>query len=253
MTTTKQAAFLGRVEAALSTERLGRFYVSASEPKWEPLAVMSGNVAICEAFYPLLHHLEVVLRNSVSRLGSTAYRSRGLSTSQAGSTPSPLPLHPGYGARDILKAKQKLFGTDRTTGALLPPARPFKEGDLVAALDFGFWTGLFNPYYRGRSVRDKRLWPHGLPVVFPHAVSAPTLPEVSTRLNELRQLRNRIFHHEPDWKRKLTADRDNILEVIGWVSPDTLRVLRTMERVTEVISDDFRRKVRVRVYRESRR
>jgi hypothetical protein len=48
-------------------------------------------------------------------------------------------------------------------------------------------------------------------------------------------------------------DRDNIFEVIGWVSPEALRVLRSMERVTEVISDDFRRKLRVQVYRESRR
>lgn len=81
----------------------------------------------------------------------------------------------------------------------------------------------------------------------------PGLTAGSTRLNELRHLRNRIFHHEPVWKRNLAADRDNIFEVIGWVSPEALRVLRTIKRVTEVISDDFRRKVRVRVYRESRR
>jgi hypothetical protein len=253
MTTAKQGAFLGRVEAALSAARMGRFYVSASEPDWEPLARYEWNVAICEAFYPLIHHLEVVLRNSVSRFGSAAYPFARFEHIPSWLDAVPSPLHPGYGARDILKAKQKLFGTDRTTGALLPPARPYKEGDLVAALDFGFWTGLFNPYYRGRSARDKRLWPHGLPVVFPHAVPAPGLAEVSTRLNELRHLRNRVFHHEPVWKRKLAEDRDNIFEVIGWISPEALRVLRSMERVTEVISDDFRRKVRVRVYRESRR
>jgi hypothetical protein len=124
----------------------------------------------------------------------------------------------------------------------------------VAALDFGFWTGLFGKPYLFQSKRNPRLWPHGLSKIFPHASAALTLGGISGRLNDLRHLRNRIFHHEPVWARPdLAGDRDDILELLGWMSPEAARTLRSMERLSEVISDHYRRKIRIRVYRESRR
>lgn len=249
----KQAAFVGRVEAALSHERLNRYIASASEPRWEHLARYSWNVAICEAFYPLLHHLEIVLRNRLDFVGARAFPFRRVHHVQTWLDADPSPLNQ-HGSHDVLRAKQKLFGVDRATGTLLVPTRPFAAGDLVAALDFGFWTGLFNRYYLFQSARDKRLWPHALRDVFPYAHRVPTLGQISGRLNDLRHLRNRIFHHEPIWDRPhLTGERDDILEVISWISPEVARVLRTTERLTEVLSDEFRRKLRITIYREARK
>jgi hypothetical protein len=227
--------------------------MSASEARWEALARYAWNVSLCEAFYPLLHHLEIVLRNSVNHLGSTSYRYSSFAHIDSWLDADPSLLHQRYGARDVDNAKGKLFGRDRATGALVIPPRPFAEGDLVAALDFGFWTGLFHPYYRGRNAGDRRLWPHGLSSVFPYASPTPTLADASTLLNELRHLRNRIFHHEPIWKRPLAEDQKNILKVIGWISPEISRTLRAMERVSEVLSTDFQRGLRVRIYRETRK
>ncbi|MDQ3604982.1 MAG: hypothetical protein M3418_02150 [Gemmatimonadota bacterium] len=253
MPSKKQGAFVGRVESALSPARLERFRLSASEPKWEALARYAWNVSICEAFYPLLHHLEVVLRNSANRLGAASYPYRRTSHIDSWLDADPSPLHPKYGVKDVEKAKVKLFGRERTTGALIPPSRRFAEGDLVAALDFEFWTGLFNTYYRGRNQRNRGLWPHGLATVFPYAPTPPTLSQASSMLNDVRHLRNRIFHHEPIWRRRLADDQTTILTLIGWIAPEVDRTLRSVERVSEVLSEVYRRNLRVRVYWETRR
>ncbi|HYH80092.1 MAG TPA: hypothetical protein VEX86_09845 [Longimicrobium sp.] len=253
MASAKQGAFVGRAEAVLSRDRLERYSATATEPRWEHLARYEWNVAICEAFYPLLHHLEIVLRNRLDRVGEAAYPFRRVNHIRSWLDAIPSALHT-YGVNDVFRAKQKLFGIDRATGALLAPTRQFTAGDLIASLDFGFWTGLFNRDYLFQSSRDKRLWPHGLKDVFPYAPTVPTLKSISGRLNQLRHLRNRIFHHEPIWRRPdLAADRDNILELVDWMSPEIGRVLRATERLSDVISDDFRRRLRIRIYRESRR
>jgi hypothetical protein len=250
MPSAEQAAYVGRVEAVLSSSRLGRFAASASEPKWEYLARYAWNVALCEAFYPSLHHLEVVLRNRVYEFGKAACPYQNVHHINCWLDADPPHLHL-YGTLDVEKAKRKLFGVDKA-GALRLPSRTYSGGDLIAALDFGFWTGLFGNFYLFQSSGDRRLWPHGLARVFPHATPTPTLAKVSRRLNELRQLRNRIFHHEPIWRRNLRDDYDNIIELLEWMSPEVARALRPVERLPTVLSDEYRRQLRTHVYRESR-
>jgi hypothetical protein len=251
MSSAEQAAYAGRVEAVISRSRLGRFAASASEPRWEYLARYAWNVALCEAFYPALHHVEVVLRNRVYDFGRTAYQYRRVHHIDCWLDADPSHLHP-FGRLEVEKAKKKLFGFDKN-GALRPPSRVYAGGDLVAALDFGFWTGLFSNYYLFQSSPDRRLWPHGLGRVFPNCSGKPPLSRISGRLNEVRHLRNRIFHHEPIWRRNLREDYEKIIELVQWMSPEVARTLRSAERFPHVVSDDYRRRLRVRIYRESRR
>lgn len=245
----KQAAYVGRIEKALSNERLAKFRLSPSEPRWEQLARYAWNVAVSEAFYPLLHHLEVVLRNQVYAAGDGVYPCSKYADVPCWLDAVPSPLHPKYGAGGIRKAKEKLFAS-RRSGV---PARTYTPGDLVAALDFGFWTGMFNSHYTWQSARDPRLWPHRLGTVFPHGPKLTSVRMVSGPLNEIRHLRNRVFHHEPIWKRpNLREDRRQILELLGWMSPETARTVRAFDRLPELLSDGFKRRLRISIYRESR-
>jgi hypothetical protein len=253
MPNTKQAVFIGRVETVLSSSRLAAYAVSPSEQEWERFARYAWNVAIGEAFYPLLNHLEIILRNRVYELGAAAYPVGRVHHIRTWLDADPTHLT-AFAVGDIAKAKRKLFGVDRRTGALITPRRQYTGGDLVATLGFGFWTSLFTTHYHFQSGRDRRLWPHGLADVFPYAPTKLSLGAISRRLNDLRHLRNRIFHHEPVWQRaNLAADRDDIIELLEWMSPEVARVIRGTERLTEVIAPDFRRRLRVRIYRECRR
>lgn len=250
----KQSALIGRIAKAVSPVRLDKYYDPRTEQRWEALANYAWNIAICEAFYPLLNAIEVVLRNSLDDAISGVYPAAGCTDVHSWLDAHPSPLSQ-YAQADVHRAKEKLFGVDRKTRALLPPSRPIVHGDVVAALDFGFWTGLLHNSYLYQSARDQRFWPHLLPSVFPHATPMPTHPSaVSRRLNDVRQFRNRIFHHEPIWKRaNLSAVRDEITELIGWMSPEAKRLVVGLDRVPDVLDPAFRRRLRLRVFAETRR
>ncbi|HEU0052395.1 MAG TPA: hypothetical protein VFQ39_04425, partial [Longimicrobium sp.] len=224
------------MESALSRDRLSRFVVVVGEPSWEALARYAWNVALCEAFYPLLHAFEVVLRNRLFELGESTFHYQRVQHVACWLDADPSPLH-AHGRMDVAKAKQLLRMPG--VGSAAAARRPLTPGDLVAALDFGFWTALFKRHYLYQSARDPRLWPHGLPRVFPQATARLDFKTIATRVNDLRHLRNRIFHHEPIWRRpNLTDDAADLLELLDWMSPEVGRMLRRTERLTTVLSDD---------------
>lgn len=287
MTRTMQATRIGRLASGLSPERLQRYC-------WGGVALdvavqrYALNAASCEAFYPALQLLEVALRNRIVEVINTELSTRypGVLTSasaplvgvaQVASWLDPDwlartwprgidPLLSSYAEKDVRKAKAKLFGTDRRTKQLIiprPGSQAITEGQVVAELDFGFWTGLFHGSYVFRSAKDPRLWggspryPHTMrdlfTRVFPYrAPRFTSVTEVGPLLNELRHFRNRVFHHEPIFataKRKCPLDvyRD-IHEVVGWIEPELARVLDRICRVRAVLSPRGERELAARIH-----
>lgn len=284
MTRTTQSARLGRLESVLSAERL-QPYLAGGVPITVAIENYALNLATCEAFYPALHLLEVSLRNRIVEVvrSDLPVRYAGILVSppvpltgvaQIGSWLDPEwlrrtwpakldPLLNAYARKDIAKAKKKLFGVDAKTDQprVPPPGSPVpSEGQLVAELDFGFWTGLFQGWYIFRSNRDPRLWGSSakhpsdlLSRVFPHRLPRPRNPhEVAPTLNELRKFRNRVFHHEPIFatsKRRAPVDvYSQISDVIGWIEPEVARLLDGFCRVQELQSQLGERLVRSRVH-----
>jgi hypothetical protein len=107
-------------------------------------------------------------------------------------------------------------------GKLLTPGR------VVAELSFGFWTALISRKY------EKRLWVPHLHKAFPHAfrpANAGMPPrkkpamlrraDIATRLERVRQLRNRIAHHEPILHYELDSEYCRVLEATEWICPIT--------------------------------
>ena len=64
---------------------------------------------------------------------------------------------------------------------------------------------------------------------------------VSTRshifhaLDPLRDLRNRVSHHEAVWDRKLDRSHQNILETIAWINRDLATTLQEHSPLPEVL------------------
>ena len=103
-------------------------------------------------------------------------------------------------------------------------------GDLVSRLSFGFWSSLFKGQY------ERILWTRLLPDVFPHAPRRQRArKEISKRVDRIRRLRNRVFHHEPIWHlQDLEQQHQQILETIGWISPAMLAMTRLLDRFPSV-------------------
>ena len=108
--------------------------------------------------------------------------------------------------------------------------RPLEAPRIVAELTFGFWTSLLNSYY------EQKLWPWMLLTAFPcmprHIRTRHTL---SRRLNEIRELRNRVFHHERISNDvNLPQRHAAIVEAVGWISTECSQLLQCADRFQEV-------------------
>ena len=100
-------------------------------------------------------------------------------------------------------------------------------GRLVSILGFGFWVSLCKRSYEQGRTGGPRLWPELATRGFPHLPKAKsTRSEIYHTLNPLRDLRNRVSHHEAVWDRKLNRSHQDMLDIIAWINSDLATTLK---------------------------
>lgn len=102
-------------------------------------------------------------------------------------------------------------------------------GEVVACLNFGFWTALLKPKYK------RALWDVQTPNSFPYLESHATIDDAGSCADAVRGFRNRVFHHEPLIGRNLSEDYGRILRMLGWICPVTRDWVRRNASVPAVI------------------
>jgi len=179
------------------------------------------NVALSEALYPSLHVLEVALRNSLDRAVGTHLADHEWLVRREAGSPTSLLLDTRAQAM-VAEACAKLEGAKK----------PVEQGRMVAELSFGFWTSLLNRRY------DQGLWPAYLKSTFPGAPRTErTRSTFSKRFNAIREIRNRVSHHEPIWYRAtLAVDHKDIIEACQWLEPSSILLLQQADRFSEVLA-----------------
>jgi abortive infection bacteriophage resistance protein len=180
------------LEQALSTERLHKYDMWASGDRDTALKLYALNLSISEALYTSLHMLEITLRNAVHNRMSALHGPLWFQ--------NPAVIHAPQQQGNIASALQKL-------GADASPSQ------IVAEVTFGFWTGMFDQ-------KNHSIWGQELRPMFNSAIQRKT---VSSRLYDIRSLRNRIAHHESIIHLNLPRTHLEICEILGWLSPDALR------------------------------
>ena len=168
------------------------------------------NLALCESLYPALQGIEIALRNSVNEAAFTEFGDEFWFKSQL----------TGYEKKRIDELAEKI------TEAKAQPT----PGRYIAECNFGFWVNLFSGTY------EQILWRKLIRDVFSHApVHLRKRKAIRSRLNHIRRLRNRVFHHEPIWHwQDLEQQHHRILETIGWISPAMLAMTRLLDRFPSV-------------------
>ena len=207
----------------MSTQFLENLFRSVSEERFSsyqeetdqagdaiPYGRYFWNVALSESLYPSLQVMEVTLRNSIHEVIS---------------------LDTGTEEWfDCILTPQDVQTLDEIKTRLTSQRIPWSVGQLVANSNLGFWVSLFNRRY------ESILWPQLLKDVLPYMPnSIRKRKNLSSRLNGIRRLRNRIFHYEPIWNRTNLGQRhDEILETIGWINPDMLEAVKLFDSFPEV-------------------
>lgn len=177
------------------------------------------NIALSEALYPSLHVLEITLRNSLDRAVADHLDDPEWLTRDGALAPRAHLLEPRAGVV-----------VNEACNTLKKQGKSLEQGRIVAELSFGFWTSLLNRHY------EPGLWPRHLKGTFPGTPRAITTRSTfSRRFNAIRELRNRISHHEPIWYRAtLARDHADIAEACGWLDPSSNLLLQHTDRFPSV-------------------
>jgi hypothetical protein len=206
--------FYRQVESHLNAERLDAYRRDGADEA-TTMARYLLNLALCESLYAPLQMAEVTLRNALheslsSRAGDVAWYDS-------------LPL-PRWQSQQILDAKQRLQKMHK----------PLTAGRIVAELTFGFWVGFLTKphmtsglaYYIAKTAFAQAPKPER------------GVPKLAAQWQQVRNLRNRVFHHERilHWH-DLEAQHNEILQLIGWINPELEQLTRMLDRFTTVRTD----------------
>lgn len=109
-------------------------------------------------------------------------------------------------------------------------------GQIVAALPFGFWTRLLDKGIPRDPLLsyETAFWQPRLIKAFPEGVNLKR-KVLFADLTQIREMRNRIAHHEPIFKMPLESIRTDIYRIAGYVHADAAAILDGCSRVTAVL------------------
>ena len=206
--------FFDRLEAVLAVERLDAFRQDAATPV-VTLSRYLLNMSLCESLYSPLQLAEVALRNSIHTALTDQYSREDWYEESGVMLPWQEEL--------VDKALKRFYRRDL----------PVPAGTIVAELHFGFWTGFFNKAHANTGVPDRLVQP-----VFKYASKYDrNVKKLGLQWNRIRDLRNRVFHHERiiHWT-DLPKRHTEIIRAIGWISPELKEMAVGLDRFTTIHS-----------------
>lgn len=196
---------------------------------------------VAAAFFPLLQVLEVTLRNAIhneahQKLGAYWFDNIATKPKLNGNQHRLVRNQ----ARSVRDARNKI-----REDLHLPQSATVSEDRIIAKMTFGFWTNLFSAAYEVNR-NPQSLWPALLRPVFPNAPKgARNRAIIQGKLLTIKTFRNKAFHHEPVWNigrpaqlqdaiNRLIDTMDLILELIGWMSLDSVELIEKAGYVTVI-------------------
>ena len=206
--TASEVAELGRV---LSTERFSSYLLAARGDASQAIQLHAWNTMVSGAFYGPLQMVEIALRNAVHDYVSAVHGRQWLGDRQ---------VLQGNELRRVDEARAQVRGKRKNPTA----------DRVVAELSFGFWLSLSARRYDG-------LWNAVLNRAF---VPTPPRRDLYARLAQLRDLRNRIAHHEPIHHLTLGDHYEAALWVLERISPVAAVWVSRHSRVPTILGDPER-------------
>jgi len=207
--------FLAQLQPSISPARLAR-YQSPTGDDLETTVNYLWNVALAESLFCSLNAVEVALRNGLhssltQHFGTSAwYDLTGL-------------LDPPQ-QQNIAQVKKRIAAY----GDLATPDR------IVSELMFGFWVVILSRPYDGRLWRSNNSAAlKGAFLRIPKGKSQRQ--SIHHQYNEIRELRNRVFHYEPIFDDGHLMQRyGEVKRGLHWLNPRMVDVLEWYDRFPDV-------------------
>ena len=206
--------FFNQVETHLNPERLDAYRQDKADEE-TTLARYLLNMALCESLYSPLQIAEITLRNALHE--SLSKRAQSDAWYDTVSLPK-------WQSEQVLDAKHRLTKQEKS----------HTPGRIVAELTFGFWIGFFTT-----SHMTSGLAYYIAKHTFANAPKSDRdVTKLATKWQKVRDLRNRVFHHERilHWQ-DLNAQHNSMLQLTGWMNPELEQLARMLDRFTQVRQD----------------
>ena len=224
-----QPVSLASLQRALSEERLQAYAIQGDTDSLDAVARYIWNLALSAAMQPALHALEITFRNHLFENSVRIVNEASLAFRE---------VECWLDADPSLLEDNELQTVEDAKEVLRRSRKPLTAGRLIARLGFGFWVSLCKrPYEQGRT-SGPALWPGILKSAFPFLEKPKrTRSQIFHRMDELRELRNRVSHHEPIWDHDMLEAHSKILETIGWINLSFSRAIATVSPVETVVKE----------------
>ncbi len=200
------------VEFLVSQPRLDRYLVACQNSKTKAQKLYKANLRLSQAIYPVLNLFEVILRNSIHYNLSAHFTNPNWIVREKNGFMSDPSLRSSrfYLKEQVQKAERKLRRRRSTITA----------GKVIAEQSFGFWTSLFDPHHY-------RLVGGSIIHCFPNKLPHVNRRIISSKMQVVREFRNRIYHNEPICFNSNIIDlsdaegfKSDIYDLLTWISPE---------------------------------
>ncbi|MGO1064255.1 Abi family protein [Acinetobacter lwoffii] len=190
------------------------------------------NIAVSSAIYPIIHTLEITLRNAldcavqnyhqpVPTSGKPSYRSNPywfkliVTDLQNSKIAKMRPTKQAEWVNSSTGKRRKFSSSENhITTAIreVTKGKPvYQAQDILSKVPFGFWTTFLSKDYE--DITNKHLiWPNLFRYVFPNAPYGYKRNDIDEHFNLIREFRNRFAHHEPIWKFFNRNPSDNTID-----------------------------------------
>lgn len=202
---------LDQILATLTHPRLQKYLAHTQNRETDAVRLYLLNARISAAFLVDLHYVEVALRNKFDRELTLGFGPEWF-------------CHDRFAALLDKRAQDILIKARRDAGRTRPKDQPLPPGKVVAELSFGFWLQLSDARY------EHRLWVPYLHKAFAPR-KAPKRSVFNQQMEKLRQLRNRVAHHEPIFHLDLLDAHHRIVAIANLLCPATAEMMRSTSEV----------------------
>lgn len=204
-------AILKKLETALSSPRLAPYLASTEGDLNKAIKLHLWNAQLGETLHTPIQSFELLFRNALNNNLTSDF---GLTWYDELFEDFEINFqHQIHAAKDQLAKQGRM---------------PLRASAVIAQFSFGTWVNLLHSRY------DRLLWKVCLHRAFPNRPQIFSRRLAKESLENIRILRNRIFHHEPIYKRRLDKDLDLLIDIARWLCPDTAQWIRYHTRFDQV-------------------
>lgn len=174
-------------EQLISTERFLRYQAATAYDNRKAMTLYRHNLRLSQEMFSMISMFEIILRNKIDQLLAQADWLHH-ATQYGGMFDNP----------QCIKTKQIIYEKYQK----LNRQGIYSHGKLIAELNFGLWTNLYQPnqyhaiFNTGKDINQIATLSSVLPLMRFPSTSTPR-EQIHQILGEINQIRNRIAHHEP--------------------------------------------------------